>query len=574
LAILVVGENDLGTINPELSAQWHHAKNGSLSPQDVTAGSGKKVWWKCVLSHEWEASVTSRSNGSGCPYCSGLVPIVGYTDLATTNSELVVQWHPTNNGALTPQNVKAGSTKKVWWKCALSHEWEASVSSRSNGSGCPYCSGLFPIVGVNDLATVDPELAAQWHPTKNGALTPQDVKTGSKKKVWWICSLLHEWAAEIYERARGYGCAICSGHRILVGFNDFATVNPELAAQWHPTKNETLTAQEVTYSSGRKVWWKCLLSHEWEATVNNRASGRDCPNCSGRVPIIGLNDLATVNPALTAQWHPTKNGTLTAKDVTASSNMKVWWICPLSHEWDAPVAKRSIGYGCAICAGKRVLIGFNDLATVNPELAAQWHPTKNGALTPEAVTAGSNKKVSWICPLLHEWDAVINDMSKAYSCPSCYIKTIGVTEQSFREAFEKLSKFDFKSYRIDLVRSSRKSDRAQIDMLNDDLKLAIEYDGEWTHGANGPEGKTLERKFADDKETTQALVDSGYKVIRIREHAREGMLPFVPLDPEYESNVFQVTYKSFGKDKHDINALAKEIITTKVDWFKLDAARC
>jgi hypothetical protein len=68
---LIIGTNDLTTIKPDLSKQWHPIKNGSLKPQQVTAHSNKKVWRKCELGHEWCASVASRSNGSGCPVCSG-----------------------------------------------------------------------------------------------------------------------------------------------------------------------------------------------------------------------------------------------------------------------------------------------------------------------------------------------------------------------------------------------------------------------------------------------------------------------------------------------------------------------
>lgn len=106
-------------------------------------------------------------------------------------------------------------------------------------------------------------------------------------------------------------------------------------------------------------------------------------------------------------------------------------------------------------------------------------------------------------------------------------------------------------------------------MLSNDLRLVIEYDGEWTHGARSPEGKTLEQKLAEDKETTQALVGIGYKVIRIREHTKTRKLPFIPLDPEYKCYVFQITYKSFGKDKDDIEDLARKVIEEKEDWFKV-----
>lgn len=135
-------KKSLNETHPELVKEWHPTKNGDLTPQDVSYGSTKKVWWMCDKGHEWEAVVNNRSRGSGCPYCkynNHKRPIVGETDLATTHPKLTKEWHPMRNGKLTPQDVSFGSGKKVWWLCDYSHEWEAVVNKRSRGSGCPYC---------------------------------------------------------------------------------------------------------------------------------------------------------------------------------------------------------------------------------------------------------------------------------------------------------------------------------------------------------------------------------------------------------------------------------------------------
>ena len=127
----------------------------------------------------------------------------------------------------------------------------------------------------------------------------------------------------------------------------------------------------------------------------------------------------TINPDLAAQWHPTKNGDLAPTDVAGTSNKKVWWLCPKGHEWEANINSRSQGRGCPYCSGKWVLAGFNDLATINPKLSEEWNYTKNGSLQPTMVTKGSNRKVWWICPHGHEWEAVIGDRSSGRGCPVC-----------------------------------------------------------------------------------------------------------------------------------------------------------
>ena len=114
---------------------------------DVMANSHIKVWWKCDKGHEWQVRVASRtSGGSGCPICSGRKVLAGFNDLQTKEPRVAAEWHPTKNGALKPTMVTVGSTKKVWWKCPLGHEWKTVVYSRATGRkcGCPECAGKPP----------------------------------------------------------------------------------------------------------------------------------------------------------------------------------------------------------------------------------------------------------------------------------------------------------------------------------------------------------------------------------------------------------------------------------------------
>ncbi len=137
-------ETSLATVNPKLASEWHNTLNGNLTPLDVTAGSNKKVWWKCDKGedHEWEASIKSRNAGRGCSICSGK-KVVKSVSLGFLNPKLTEEWHPSLNGVLTPNDVSIGSNKKVWWKCKAGedHEWEASVDKRNNGQGCTICAG-------------------------------------------------------------------------------------------------------------------------------------------------------------------------------------------------------------------------------------------------------------------------------------------------------------------------------------------------------------------------------------------------------------------------------------------------
>lgn len=208
----------------------------------------------------------------------------GVNDLATVNPMVAAEWHPTKNGDLTPQDVKAISTKRVWWKCSADgeHVWETTVTNRNTGVVCPSCGPTPPVVGVDDLATVNPALAAEWHPTKNGDLTPQDVKATSRKTGWWLSTECgHEFRQIIGDKNAGNDCPVCTGRRFVPGINDLQTINPEIAAQWHPTDNGTLTPSKVRASDGKIVWWQCPVKpeHKWQAQVYARNNGSLCPDC-------------------------------------------------------------------------------------------------------------------------------------------------------------------------------------------------------------------------------------------------------------------------------------------------------
>lgn len=556
--VALAGYNDLVTTNPELAKEWNYEKNGMLNHTQVLANSHKKVWWKCQEGHEWIASVIDRNKNRGCPYCGNKKIIVGYNDLTTTNPELAKEWNHKKNKSLKPENVFAGSERKVWWKCLKGHEWEASIKNRNTGQKCPYCTNTTLLVGYNDLATTNPDLAKEWNYEKNGDLKPSDIIAGSNRIIWWKCSKGHEWKAKALHRSYGHNCPYCTNKFLLKGFNDLETVNPRIAKEWNYSKNLSLKPNQVLFGSHKKVWWKCSKGHEWEATISSRNNGIGCPTCSEElrtsfpertiyfyvkkyfpdainnyrsnllnkkeldifVPSLNVgieydgelfhkniqkdlikdelckknniklyrirekncldykssstkiylknndlislsesiayllkklnvnnciinidNDLDNIyslisyiekeesleknNPELVKEWNYEKNGDLKPSQVSCGSHKKVWWKCSKGHEWRAEIKSRNSGRRCPYCLNNKVLAGYNDLATTNPELAKEWNYEKNGDLKPTDVTAGSDRRVWWKCPNGHEWDAVIRTRVNGYNkCSICKSKKI------------------------------------------------------------------------------------------------------------------------------------------------------
>jgi hypothetical protein len=452
----VARSNSLATLSPAVARQWHPTRNRPLMPSEVTPGSGRKVWWVCpeVTRHEWRAAVVRRTQGQGCPFCAGRrEPGQPATALRRASlarrTKLLREWHPTKNGTLAPRNLSAGSGRKVWWLCLGSpdHEWEAPVSARTKGNGCPFCAGK-RVSRAASLASLSPVLAKQWHSIRNGDLTPHDVSPGSNRTVWWRCRVdpAHEWKAVIHERSKSsLACPFCVGRRTAAG-NSLADERPDVAREWHPTKNEKLTARQVRPGSTQMVWWRCARDpdHCWKARVYARTTGgadgtgAGCPFCTGR-RLSFERSLAVLNSEIADEWHPTKNGALTPYDVFPSSRQAVWWSCPKGpdHVWRARTNSRVYSSGalksrCVFCAGQRVSV-TNSLATKFPAISAQWYRSRNGRLTPEKVVAGSQRRVWWKCPEGpdHKWQTAVvkrtNPSGRPAGCPFCLNKRVSVT---------------------------------------------------------------------------------------------------------------------------------------------------
>jgi hypothetical protein len=130
-----------------------------------------------------------------------------------------------------------------------------------------------------NLKVLRPDLARQWHPTRNGTLGPMDVTPGSGRKIWWLCEQGHWWSASVHDRVRGMSCTYCRSLQ-KPAERRMVDEKPELLKEWHPSRNKDISAREVTCSNGDKVWWLCPNGHEWLATIRARLSGKSCPFCT------------------------------------------------------------------------------------------------------------------------------------------------------------------------------------------------------------------------------------------------------------------------------------------------------
>jgi len=295
----------------------------------------------------------------------------------------------------------AGSNKVVSWRCFLGHSYLSAISKRTYRSdGCPFCSNRKLLIGFNDLATKFPRLAIEAHGWNPAATKFNE----SKVKRQWKCKFGHVWKATTGTRSTGGGCHVCQGDLVTDGVNDLSTTHPLLASEafnWIPN--------EFSAGSDAKKEWRCSVGHIWTASIASRVRGSGCSYCKKKKIEPGVSDLETKFPMVALEahgWDP--------KTVFPSSNKKQDWRCPLGHIYsDTPGHRTNRLTGCPYCSNHKVLIGFNDLKTTNPDLAAEavgWDPS--------TVTSGSSLKKRWRCYNGHTWTAVISSR-RINGCPSC-----------------------------------------------------------------------------------------------------------------------------------------------------------
>ena len=289
----------------------------------------------------------------------------------------------------------------------------------------------------NSLLLKKPEICKYWNYERNGLLTPDKVPAGSSKKVWWKCEYGHEWQAIISSRTEKSDCPFCLNQKVLKGFNDIKTTNPDLLVEWNFDKNK-IKPDEITSGSNQKIWWKCSkCGHEWNAIVNSRVRGNGCPNCkkdkiSIQQKVAGLKKYGSLkkkHPTLLNEWDYQKNKKIDPDKITSSAKYKVWWKCSkCGYEWNAWIADRTQGKGCPEC-GKEKMIQkriANQIAITgslydnNTDLAKEWNYEKNKELNPKSVTSNSNKKIWWKCSKCgYEWQAIISSRNNGAGCPKC-----------------------------------------------------------------------------------------------------------------------------------------------------------
>ncbi|NLE27705.1 MAG: zinc-ribbon domain-containing protein [Clostridiaceae bacterium] len=413
------GLNDLCSTHPELASEW--SPNNDKGPEQYWKKSDEYVKWKCHICHgEYSSCIRNREyNDESCPYCYHGRLLVGFNDLATTHPELAEEWSPNNE--FGPDSVRKTSYTSVKWICPdCNQEYSTGVINRSVGDdSCPYCNRKAVAPGINDLATINPLLAAEWSP-KNKR-TPDSVRCDSRLDAFWECPDCKGVYNEIIDdrEVGDESCPFCSKGKLLAGLNDLATTHPELAAEWSPRNEKPASAVKKEYRY--HALWVCPdCGNDYRTSVSEREVGdKRCYYCYGSYVKKGYNDLATTHPELVKEWSP--NNEKTPNVVRKSHCYTALWTCPKCNgEYSYRIMDREIGDdSCPVCADKKVLRGYNDLATVAPLLALEWSP--NNKRTIYDVRRSLRVDALWTCPKCNgEYQFRIADREVGDdACPVC-----------------------------------------------------------------------------------------------------------------------------------------------------------
>lgn len=435
---MINNKDNLKNAYPEIiDAYWNYEKNLGIKPEDFSPMSNKKVWWKCEIGHSYLQKISSKtSQGQGCPYCSGKQVLVGFNDLESNNPEIAVLWDYEKNDPLTPKEVSKGSSKKVWWKCPdCGESYQMTIYSRITykGNVCLACSKKkgakarvkHLIAEGNTLATLEPDLAKEWHPTKNESLTPNDVTRSSSRKVWWLCSKCgNEWQQNINYRAKGEGCPKCA--------RAYQTSEPEQMIFYYVNKyfpdainsykNIDLGRQEIDifipsislgieYDGSR---WHKNAERDKKKTIALESKGIDLVRFREK----GCAELKDGSYQIDVVYN--------YNDYYKLDNAIIELFDYINTKYSMDIKPDIDCYrdGAEVTTLMKERITASSFATVRPDLVKEWHPTKNGYLTPYNTAASSNRKrIWWQCSICgNVWQATPSSRyarAEGYGCPEC-----------------------------------------------------------------------------------------------------------------------------------------------------------
>ncbi|NME81859.1 zinc-ribbon domain-containing protein [Clostridium sp. SM-530-WT-3G] len=414
---ILSAENCLANVNPKLAREFSIDFNDGLTAADVQAGSGKEVYWKCsICNYIYKASVTERNKGhKKCPRCSSI---------AYNYPELMKDWDKEKNSGIDPYILNKGSHKIVYWKChKCGYEWQSMAYERTIGHK--------ECIGCKSLANTFPIIAQDWDYELNGNLTPMDVTPYSNKKVYWRCSKnpTHKERKSVNDRCN-YGCSLCSRGRntsisevmIYLAFKEvFGDVHNRFKIQNDKKLECDILIPQIALAIEYDGYRYHKNKKEQDEEKNRRLAHQKINNKEItfiRIREEGLPKLKSYGSFhITIKRHLTKlnefyKNLINLIELIYHGNNEMKSRTELLRK----VEIDNMRYKALIYLSN--IDEKSSLQSVNPELAKEWHPTKNDGLLPIHVKPFSNEVVWWCCNKCgYEWRESVSKRNAGSGCP-------------------------------------------------------------------------------------------------------------------------------------------------------------
>jgi len=372
-----------------------------------------------------------------------------------------------------------------------------------------------------NISITHPEIAKQWHPTKNGDLRVENFTYGSGKKVWWKCDRedCHEWECIVQNRTKGNGCPFCANQKICkqeecnsCKIKTFASSNK---SQYWSDKNP-VKSYEVFISAKLKYLFNCdKCNHEFSASLNNISTGYWCPYCVN-LKLCEDNCSFCINNSFASSdkaqyWIYDKNEGVIPRDIQKYTEKEYWFNCnKCNHNFKKRIdlITRCNGW-CPYCCHQKICMNECDycynMSFASNKKSLYW--SDKNKITPREVFKSSAVRHIFICNDGHEFKQRLDSINQGVWCPYCVNKTEQKLYEELIHYYSQL-KQQFK------VEWCKNKTYLPFDFVLEEYKIIIELDGT-QHFEQVSNWTSPEETHLNDVYKMKCANENGYSVIRL-----------------------------------------------------------
>ncbi|QUQ64561.1 zinc-ribbon domain-containing protein [Kutzneria sp. CA-103260] len=305
---------------------WDHERNDEATLRTATVLATRTCHWICPeCDHRFEAKIQRMTDRPECPACAqreraawdAEYERLKFTPIADV-PELAAAWAEEDDPRVV---MVVGPSHPRRFRCQNGHTPRVAPLTYLQ-SGCQFCRATGRSQADKRwLADTLPEIAAQWHPDRNGRYTPENVVWDSTRTVWWRSDCCgHEWQESVRARDK-YARWRCPACRTIL--DSLAWRDPGLAAEWSPANPVSAWQVRPYADTDFTPEWVCATNpeHVWRASVASRSNGAECPDCRE----VGKSRVELAYHAAATELFGKARSGITVRD-TAFTSRRSWTV--------------------------------------------------------------------------------------------------------------------------------------------------------------------------------------------------------------------------------------------------------